>query len=141
MIPHAQKTPERLAVPGGNCDAERLVQEVAAPWKRGEPVRFRKYDCHLDQLLPEEKLPECGMLILEGSYSNLPDIRACADLCLYVNTPEEVRLARLRERESPESLLRFQKRWIPLENAYFEKYGIPDQQCVVVDGAVPHGGA
>ena len=33
VIPHAQKTAERLAVPGGNCDADRLVKEVLLPWK------------------------------------------------------------------------------------------------------------
>ena len=26
VVPHAQKTPERLAIPGGNCDAERLLR-------------------------------------------------------------------------------------------------------------------
>ena len=132
VIPHSRKTAERLAVPGGNCDAERLAQEVAAPWKQGKQIRYRKYDCHLDQLQPQEKLPDCGMLILEGSYSNLPILREYADLSLYVDTPEDVRFARLKERESPESLLRFQERWIPLENAYFNAYGIPDSQCVII---------
>ena len=132
VIPHSRKTPERLAVPGGNCDAERLAQEVAAPWKQGKQIRYRKYDCHLDQLQPQEKLPDCGMLILEGSYSNLPILREYADLSLYVDTPEDIRFARLQERESPESLLRFQERWIPLENAYFNAYGIPDPQFVII---------
>ena len=48
VIPHALKTPERLAVPGGNCDAERLAKEVAIPFKCGFPVRYRRYDCMRD---------------------------------------------------------------------------------------------
>ena len=33
VVPHALKTPERLSVPGGNCDAGRLAREVIVPWK------------------------------------------------------------------------------------------------------------
>ena len=132
VIPHAQKTRERLAVPGGNCDAERLVREVIAPWKRGLPVEYRKYDCGRDCLGPVASLPEKTMLIVEGSYCNLPAIRKYADLCLFMDTPEEVRRARLRERESPESLQRFDEKWIPLENAYFMVYNLPDSVCVLV---------
>ena len=131
VVPHAQKTPERLRVPGGNCDFERLISEVVAPWKRGDPVRFRRYDCGADCLLPEEALPDRGLLILEGSYCNLPAIRRYADVRIFADAPWEVRRARLIRRESPESLQRFYDRWIPLENAYFEAYGLPDKGCLV----------
>ena len=134
VIPHAQKTPERLAVPGGNCDAERLAGEVAAPWKRGEPVLYRRYDCRYDCLLPEEKLPDCGMLILEGSYCNLPAIREHADIRVFVNAPWETRKERLKRRESPQSLQMFYNRWIPLEDRYFEAYGLPDEGCIIPGG-------
>ena len=132
VIPHAQKTAERLAVPGGNCDAERLVKEIAAPWKGSGPVIFRRYDCRRDCLLPEETLPDCRILILEGSYCNLPAIREYADVRIFLDAPWETRLARLRERESEKSLQMFFDRWIPLENAYFRAYGLPDRECVVI---------
>ena len=132
VIPYAQKTAARLAIPGGNCDAERLVNEVAAPWKRGEDVKYRRYDCGLDRLLTEEAVPESDMLILEGSYCNLPSIRKFADLCLFVDTPDSIRMRRLQKRESPESLKRYHEKWIPLENAYFEAYGLPDKHCVII---------
>ncbi len=131
VIPHSRKTPERLAVPGGNCDAERLVQEVLIPWTQGKGVRYRRYDCRADRLLPEESLPDCAILIVEGSYCNLPSIRLYADLRLFQQTDPEVRRARLTRRESPESLRRFDALWIPLENAYFEAFGLPDDGCVL----------
>lgn len=134
VIPHAQKTPERLAVPGGNCDADRLVDEVVAPWKRSDTVMFRKYDCRNDRLLPVEKLPEGRMLILEGSYCNLPAIRQYADVRVFINTPWEKRIERLQKRESARSLQMFYDRWIPLEDRYFEAYGLPDRECVVLNG-------
>ena len=133
VIPHARKTPERLAVPGGNCDAERLVREVIAPWKAGAPVTYRKYDWTLDSLLPAETLPaDCRVLIVEGSYCSLPQIRPYADIRLFMQIPEDVRMERLRARESAASLQRFYDRWIPLENAYFEAYGLPDESCLII---------
>ena len=131
MVPHAQKTPERLAVPGGNCDWERLTREVLAPWKKDGHAEFRRYDCRRNCLLAPETL-DAELVILEGSYCNLPAIRVYADVCLFLDTPEDVRAERLRLRESPESLQRFYTKWIPLENAYYEAYRLPDSKCFVL---------
>ncbi len=137
VIPHREKTPERLAIPGGNCDAERLEREIIRPWKEGFPVRYRRYDCGADCLLPEESLPESDLLILEGCYCNLPPVRAYADLRFFLETSAEAREARLLKRESPESLQRFHERWIPLENAYFDAFGLPDAGCIRLRGDLP----
>jgi len=134
VIPHARKTTERLSIPGGNCDAERLVREVIDPWKKGLPVLYQRYDCRADRLLEPERLPDCDILILEGSYSNLPIIREHADVRIFLDTPWEIREKRLAERESAESLQRFHDLWIPLENAYFTAYGLPDDSCIVLKG-------
>ena len=82
--------------------------------------------------MPEERLPDCRMLILEGSYCNLLAIRQYADIRLFVDAPWEIRQERLRKRESPQSLQMFYDRWIPLENHYFEAFGLPDPDCVVL---------
>ena len=132
VIPHEMKTEERLAVPGGNCDSGRLAREVCAPWRAGLPVLFSRYDCRADRLLPPEALPECRALILEGSYCNIPVIRESADVRFFLATAPEIREARLIARESPESLAMFRKRWIPLEDAYFAAFGLPDAGCVVL---------
>ena len=137
VVPHARKTPERLSLPGGNCDWERLVNDVIAPWKHGSTVSYRKYDCHADCLKPPEKISSDRLLILEGSYCNLPAIREYADIRFFVSTPEDVRRNRLEQRESPESLSMFDGRWIPLENAYFTAYGLPDAGCILVPGIEP----
>ena len=131
VVPHAQKTAERLSVPGGNCDVDRLVREVVVPWKKGLPVLFQRYDCRADRMMPPESLPDCSVLILEGSYSNLPAIREHADVRIFLNTPWQIREKRLAERESEASLRRFQDLWIPLEDAYFAAYGLPDDLCIV----------
>ena len=133
VIPHAQKTEERLSVPGGNCDIERLAAEVVGPWKAGQAVRYRRYDFRRDRMCEPEELPPCAALIIEGSYSNLPPVRDAADLRIFLQASREVREARLRKRETLESLEMFHKKWIPLEDAYFEAYSLPDPGCLVID--------
>ena len=136
VVPHAQKTETRLAIPGGNCDWERLEAEVFRPWKEGQPVSFRRYDFRQDCLLPAEELQPGSCLIVEGSYCSLPALRRYADVRLFLSLPEKLRLQRLAARETPESLQRFYDRWIPLEEAYFSAYALPDVGCVVVNGEV-----
>ena len=119
VIPHDQKT------------AERLVREVVKPWKQGETVQYRKYDCAEDALLPPQTLPRGEILILEGSYCNLPPVREYADVRMFLDAPWETRKARLEKRESPDSLKRFYDRWIPLEDAYFAAFHLPDAGCVI----------
>ena len=132
VIPHARKTPEQLAIPGGNCDVDRLVREVVLPYTQGRPVRYRRYDFRADRLLPAEPLAETGLLILEGSYCNLPPIRERAGLRLFLTASRETRVARLRKRESPASLQRFFDLWIPLEDAYFDAFHLPDEGCLLL---------
>ena len=129
VVPHSQKTKERLAIPGGNCDADRLMREIVLPWKKGETAFCQKYDCATDRLLPAEALPMEDMLILEGCYCNLPDIRKHADVRLFLDAPWHTREERLLQRESETSMRQFYTRWIPLENAYFEAYHLPDEGC------------
>ena len=135
VVPHHRKTPERLAIPGGNCDWERLVRDVIEPWKNGAAVRYQKYDCHEDRLKPYEPVMAENILILEGSYCNLPAIREYTDFRIFMETPEAIRSERLKRRESPVSLSQFYSRWIPLEDAYFTAYDLPDPDCFILQSA------
>ena len=137
VVPHNRKTPERLAVPGGNCDWERLVRDVIEPWKNGAEVQYQKYDCHEDRLKPYEPVIAEKILILEGCYCNLPAIREYADFRIFMDTPETIRCERLKRRESPASLLQFYSRWIPLENTYFTAYDLPDPACFILQSSTP----
>lgn len=135
VVPHSRKTPERLAVPGGNCDWERLTGELLIPWKQGRTGVYRRYACREDRFLPAEDFPDQDFLILEGSYCNLPDIRALADLRAFFEVSYEARIARLARRETEESLQRYYDRWIPLEDAYYAAYRLPDEEMIRVAGS------
>lgn len=133
VIPHKDKTPERLAIPGGNCDATRLLDEVIRPFMDGKGFWVRKYDWTEREYKEGIWQESCPLMLLEGTYCNLPILREHAALRFYVNTSWEVRLERLKKRESPESLEQFKALWIPLENAYYEAYGIPDSDMVLIN--------
>ena len=43
FLPHALKTPQRLAIPGGNVDLERLMQERVSPSSIGATCAARTH--------------------------------------------------------------------------------------------------
>ena len=131
VIPHAMKTPARLACPGGNADADRLLAEVIRPWMAGEPASVRPYLCHEDRFGDAQPLPDSRLLILEGTYCSLPAIAECASLRLFLTIGSEEQQRRLLGRVGAERLIAFNERWIPLENAYFTAFGLPDAGCLV----------
>lgn len=133
VIPHAQKTAERLAIPGGNADQERLMSEVIQPWLAGETAIVRPYLCHEDCFGKGAPLPDSRLLILEGTYCNLPEIAQYAALRLFLTVDADEQQRRLRQRVGDERLSAFNARWIPLEKAYFTAYGLPDAGCTVLD--------
>lgn len=62
VVPHSRKTPERLAIPGGNEDHERLAAELR-PWRDTGTAVIRPYACMRDMLLPEKEITG-GILLL-----------------------------------------------------------------------------
>ncbi len=136
-IPVPQKTPERLAVPGGNANLERLWEEVVSPYLLGQPALVRPYNAHKDCYLPGYTLdPEEG-IIIEGSYSCLPQLAEHAHLKLFVQVDPATQRERIRLR-NPDTFPLFESRWIPLENAYFSYYHMPDGTFTVIDGNKIH---
>lgn len=108
------------------------MQEVIAPFAAGQPVVYQRYLCREDAFSAPIPLPDAPITILEGSYSMLPDIRRHADLTLFLRINPEVQQERLLQRVGAARLKDFNARWIPLENAYFDAYHLPDESCVLV---------
>lgn len=114
-----QRTPERLAEPGGNVDRERFYEEVLRPLTQGQAARYRRYDCHTQTLgEPVEAGPK-ALNIVEGAYSMHPALADCYDLSAFLRAAPEVQRARILARNGPEMGARFFDQWIPLEERYF----------------------
>lgn len=122
------RTPERLAQPGGNVDAERFLDDVLLPAAKGETACVVKYDCHLDRLLRPVEIPPRAVSIIEGAYSLHPLLAPYYDVRLFYRVAPALQTDRIRARNGEEMLEMFVKRWIPLENRYFDSLDI-ERSC------------
>lgn len=121
-----QRTPQRLAEPGGNVDYERFSREILSPLLDDRPVRYRPWLCRSDSFGPEQTVSPTPLTVVEGCYCLRPDLRHAFQLCIWVDAPWSVRRQRLLERGDPDRLSLFEQLWIPLENKYFKHYNIAD---------------
>lgn len=116
-----QRTPERLAEPGGNVDRERFYEEVLRPLTEGREVQYRRYDCQTQTVLPPVTLAPKALNIVEGAYSMHPALAKDYDLSAFLQISPELQRRRIQGRNTPEMAERFFDLWIPLEQHYFEK--------------------
>ena len=126
LQPH-QRTAERLAEPGGNVDRERFLSEVLQPLRAGQPVAYRRFDCHTFTFDPVRIIEPKQLAIVEGSYSCHPDLRDLYEVRLFLDIDQETQMERIMRRNGPEAAERFHTRWIPLEETYFRNCLV--QEC------------
>lgn len=115
-----QRTPERFAQPGGNVDRERFRAEVLDPLLRGEPFRYRKFDCTRMELGESVAVTPKRLNVVEGAYSMHPELADAYDLSVFLEIGAEEQAERILQRNGPEMQNRFLTEWIPLEKLYFE---------------------
>ena len=131
-LPPAARVPGWETIPCANMDLERLRSEVLAPARAGLPVNYRAYSCREGAYLPAQHIAPQPLFIIEGSYSQHPVLAACYDLTVFVTCSKEEQTRRLQLREGTR-YTNFVQRWIPLEEGYFEKYGIEEKADFVLD--------
>lgn len=127
FLPPEMRTPERLAEPGGNIHYERFLAEVAQPLMRGEPVTYGVFSCSEMRITHTRSLSADGLVVVEGVYSHHPAFGDYADMRAVVCIKPEEQRARLEKREPPEKVQTYLERWIPLEERYFEHFGIMEK--------------
>lgn len=114
-----QRTPDRLAQPGGNMDRERLFSEVTASLEKGGEFYYRPFDCKAMALGAPIRAVPSQVNIIEGSYCCHPDISGAYDLKIFLTTSSEIQRERIKLRAGSRELLdRFLNEWIPLEERY-----------------------
>ena len=119
-----QRTPERLAEPGGNVDYERFAQEVLRPLLKTGRACYRPYDCGTRMLADPVEVPPAPFWVVEGSYSLHPTLRDGYDLKVFLSVEPEEQLRRIERRNGPAMLERFRHEWIPMEERYFSTYAV-----------------
>lgn len=122
-----QRTPERLAEPGGNVDYERFLSEVLLPLTESRTFSYRIFDCKCMDFSGEAKVCPNRLTIVEGAYSCHPKFADFYDLRIFLDVDHEEQLRRIAKRNGEAALQTFEERWIPLEEKYFSEYQIPER--------------
>ncbi len=126
-----QRTPDRLAQPGGNVDRERFLAEVLQPLASGQSFSYQKYSCQSKEMLPVQASRR-RIAVIEGVYSLHPDLRAYYDMKVFLDIDQETQRQRLKNRTSPDQYRRFIDEWIPLEEKYFKDMDIREAADLVL---------
>lgn len=124
-----QRTPERYAQAGGNVDYERFRSEVLEHLADREGLTYQPFDCSIMALGEPREVPYRRLNIIEGAYSCHPYFGDIYQVRVFVDLSAEEQRARILARNGEEKWKRFENEWIPMENRYFETYGIREK-CI-----------
>jgi uridine kinase len=126
-----QRTEERYAEIGGNVDYERFRTEVLLPLRAGKAFSYRPFDCKTFTLSEPVSVQPKKLNIIEGSYSHHPYFGDPYDLKVFLSITSELQRERVLQR--PAFLHQpFFEKWIPMENRYFEGFGIPSKSDILI---------
>ncbi len=122
-----QRTKERMEEPGGNIDYERFREEVLLPLREGRKFAYRIFDCRKMDFHGESVIKRAEFLIVEGAYCCRPDFLPYWDMTVFLDVSKEEQLRRIRNRNGKEQFIAFTERWIPMEERYFEAFGVSEK--------------
>lgn len=128
-----QRTPQRLAEPGGNLDYERFLAQAVPHLRDGSAFSYEVFDCSCGRLSGCRKVEALPLRIVEGVYSLHPKWSDLFDLKIFLAGSLPVRLRRIEARNGAAMCRRFQEDWIPKEDLYFSRFSLPDRQTLTVD--------
>lgn len=131
FLPPELRTSERLEEPGGNIDYIRLKKTVIDKLKNDEAIEYRPFDCHAMQFAEPVLVQNTKFIIVEGAYAMHPYLGKYYDISIFLSATEAARIQRISARG--QDVERFITRWIPLENKYFQEFGIRELADWVVD--------
>lgn len=97
-------------------DHRRLERQLLRPLRAGAVARFQRYDWPSNTLADWVEVRPEGLIVVEGVYLLRRRLRRYWDYSVYVDTPREVRLARMHARgeNDPEWI----ERWAAAEDYY-----------------------
>lgn len=130
-----QRTAARYAQAGGNVDYERFRTEVLEHLADEGGFAYRRFDCRRMVLGESREVSWNRLNIIEGAYSCHPYFGDAYQLCFFMEVSAGEQKRRILARNGAEMYQRFEREWIPMENRYFEAYGIRDK-CIAVSGGL-----
>lgn len=133
FLPPELRTPERLALPGGNVHHERFAAQVLPRLRCREAFSYPVWDCGRAAFGGDRTVDASPWRVVEGSYAQHPVFGDYADLRVFCTVSPEEQRARLLRREGPDYTKVFESLWIPLEEAYLSSFAVPDHADLTVE--------
>lgn len=115
-----------------NFDVLRFEAEAGAVLNNGKKGALRRFDCASQSLCPPVETEPSEVNVTEGAYSFYTESFIKYDLKIFMDTDAETQLNRIEMRVGKQNVKAFKQRWIPLENAYFERYSALERAHIVV---------
>lgn len=112
---------------------ERLLEWVLAPLAAGTPGRYRRYDWGLGRYVERHTVPLADFLVVEGVGAASLLTEPFAPFVVWVEAPEDVRLARGIARDGA-ALEGEWRRWMVAEAEHHRANGTRERADVVLDG-------
>jgi uridine kinase len=113
---------------------ERLSTGVLEPLKAGRPARYRRYDWDAERFAEWHDVPAAAALVVEGVGSAQRPVDGLATLRVWVEAPDDLRLARGVARDGERLRARW-LRWMDAEREHFAGELTRERADLVVDGA------
>jgi uridine kinase len=115
-------------------DFDRFRRQVLLPLLAGRPGRYQRWDWGTDTGAEWHDVPVGVALVLEGVSATRSEVAAPWDLTIWVDAPEDVRLARALERDGPELMATWRTVWVPEEQAYIARERPQERVDLIVAG-------
>lgn len=122
FLPPALRNEERV-----NVHYERFLEEVYPYLKQHIPFSYRIFDCSRMTYHGSKKVDAKPLLIIEGAYSLLPMWDEIFALRIFCDVDKDEQKERIIKRNGIEAYQNFEKKWIPKEEAYFQKYEVRER--------------
>lgn len=119
---------------GDYYDWRRLRAEGLAPLLAGHGASFCRFDWESGVLGGTVTVAPAGLIVLEGVFSAAPVLSGLPDRAIFVETPEQERMRRLRRRITAEE---WDDDWLAAERAYFDRTRPPSSFDLIVPGTGP----
>lgn len=116
----------------------RVLAQVLQPVASGQPARYHRYDWAAGRFAAWVDVPAHPVLVLEGVGAAARPVHPHASLRIWVEAPENVRLARGLARDGVE-LREAWLRWMDGEAAHFRADRTRARADVVIDGTSAYG--
>ncbi|MCX5001442.1 AAA family ATPase [Streptomyces sp. NBC_00638] len=117
-------------------DWQRIRDEVLTPLTAGRDAAYRRYDWSTGALATDGTLAVArdGIVVVEGVYTARPELADHYDLVVYVDTPPDESLRRLRVRGDDHGPIDWEARWRLAEEHYLATSRLRERADLVIPG-------